>query len=132
MKKMLASSLFTLCLFNATIAWCDDVYVIANQVSLISASDIRDIFTGEKQVDHDVKVTPIDNLAVKGEFLEKALNVTQEKYLSIWVKKGFRDGLNPPVAKSSDLEVISAVKSSPGAVGYVSKPTSDVKVIKKF
>jgi hypothetical protein len=54
------------------------------------------------------------------------------RYASVWSKKGFREGLTPPAAKGSDGEVLAAVKANPGSVGYVSKPSPDVKVLLKL
>jgi len=44
----------------------------------------------------------------------------------------FRDGLTAPVTKSTDADVIALVKAKPGNIGYVTNPSADVKVIKKF
>ena len=66
------------------------------------------------------------------EFLERVLKVDAAKYNAIWVKKGFRDGLNPPPVKTSDAEVIATVKANPGAIGYVTVPPKDLKVLAKY
>jgi ABC-type phosphate transport system substrate-binding protein len=113
-------------------AWAGDVFVIANSGLNLTAEEVRDVFTGEKQLAGSVKFTPMDNSSAQADFLSKVVKVEATKYTSIWVKKGFRDGLNPPPMRSSDAEVINAVKSSPGGVGYVSKATPDVKVIHKY
>lgn len=109
-----------------------DVYVIAHNGLGLATGDVKDIFIGDKQIVGGIKVVPMDNAGLQGEFLEKVLNMDVGKYGNIWTKKGFRDGLNPPPVKSSDSEVISAVKSRPGAVGYVSSEPDGVKVIKKY
>jgi ABC-type phosphate transport system substrate-binding protein len=70
--------------------------------------------------------------AVQADFLAKVVKVDASKYASVWAKKGFREGINPPPVRSADLEVIAAVKNTPGAVGYVSKPVPDLKLIQKF
>jgi hypothetical protein len=93
---------------------------------------VRDVFTGEKQLAGNVKFVPMDNASLQADFLSKVLKVEANKYTSIWVKKGFRDGLNPPPTRGNDAEVINIVKSNLGAVGYVSKATPDVKVIHKY
>jgi len=132
MKNILKLGLSMSFAVYSSVALCADVYVVVNNSSTLSADDIKDVFTGEKQVDHGVKITPLDNLSLKTDFVDKVLHVTPEKYAGIWVKKGFRDGLNPPAAKSSDLDVIAVVKASPGAVGYVSQEPAGVKVLKKY
>ncbi len=113
-------------------AWAGDVYVIANTGVTLSADEVRDVFVGEKQLAGSVKLVPMDNAAAQADFLAKVMKVEAAKYSTLWAKKGFRDGINPPPVRSSDSEVINAVKSTPGAVGYVSKATADVKVIQKY
>lgn len=118
--------------FVSTAAWCGDVYVIANPGVTLSADDIHDVFVGDKQLAGGTKLVPMDNSALQADFLAKVVKVDAAKYASIWTKKGFRDGLNPPPVKGSDTEVINAVKNTPGAVGYVSKASADVKVLQKY
>lgn len=109
-----------------------DVYVIANSALELSPDDVRDVFLGEKQVAGSAKLVPMDNAGAQKVFLEKIIKLDPVKYGAIWTKKGFRDGLNPPAVKSGDAEVISAVKSTPGAIGYVSSAPSGVKVVQKY
>ncbi|MFC5496360.1 hypothetical protein ACFPOE_02355 [Caenimonas terrae] len=109
-----------------------DLYVIANPSLALTADDIRDIYIGDKQIADGVKLVPLDNSAQQKDFLEKVLKLDGAKYNGIWIKKGFRDGLNAPAVKSSDAEVIATVKSTPGAVGYVSSAPKDLKVIVKY
>jgi ABC-type phosphate transport system substrate-binding protein len=115
-----------------TTAGAGDVFVIANPSLNLTAEEVRDVFTGEKQLAGNVKFVPMDNASLQADFLSKVLKVEANKYTSIWVKKGFRDGLNPPPTRGNDAEVINIVKSNLGAVGYVSKATPDVKVIHKY
>jgi len=116
----------------STSAWCGDVYVITNSGLAISADDIKDIYTGDKLVEGGVKLTPIDNNTIKADFLDKVVHMPADKYASMWGKKVFRDGLTAPITKSTDADVIALVKAKPGNIGYVTNPTADVKVIKKF
>lgn len=110
-----------------------DVYVIANPTATVSAGDIKDIFLGEKQLSGSTKLAPIDNSAAQSEFLAKVMQLDSIKYDSLWTKKSFRDGVNPPAVKASDADVINAVKASPGGVGYItSAPPPGVTVVKKF
>ena len=109
-----------------------DVYVIANSGLTLSDADVKDVFIGDKQIAGGTKVAPMDNAGLQGAFLEKVMKMDAGKYSNIWTKKGFRDGINPPPVKSGDSEVISAVKSTPGAVGYVSSEPAGVKLIKKY
>ena len=75
---------------------------------------------------------PVDNGALQADFQSKVLKVDAGRYNSVWAKKGFREGLNPPQVRLGDAEVLASVKANPGTVGYVSKPTPDVKVLQKF
>jgi hypothetical protein len=109
-----------------------DVYVVANAALALGADEIRDIWLGDRQIAGGVKLVPLDNAAQQKEFLEKALHLDPARYNALWIKKGFRDGLNAPAVKSGDAEVISAVKANPGAIGYVSAPPKDLKVLARY
>jgi ABC-type phosphate transport system substrate-binding protein len=113
-------------------AFAADLYVTANSALTLSADEVRDVFLGEKQIANGAKLTPMDNASLQPAFLEKVIKTDAAKYSTIWTKKGFRDGLNPPTVKSGDAEMIAAVKSTPGAVGYVSSAPAGVKVVQKY
>lgn len=115
-------------------ALAEGLYVIANPSpdAGITMNDIRDVFLGEKQFIGAVKIVPVDNLAAQSAFLGKVLKMDAAKYSATWTKKSFRDGLNPPAPKSGDLEVLNYVKSTPGAVGYVTSKPGNVTVIQKY
>jgi len=129
--KIIASLAFA-GLLSAMHVMAADVYVIANNALTLSAAEVRDVFIGDKQIAGGTKLVPMDNASLQKDFLEKVLKIDAPKYNNIWTKKGFRDGLSPPPVKSGDAEVISAVKSTPGAVGYVSSAPAGVKLIQKF
>lgn len=118
-------------LFSAQ-AFAADLILISHKGVSVATADARDIFVGDKQVEGGTKLVPVDNASLQKDFLEKVMKVDSAKYSSIWAKKGFREGLNPPPMKTNDAEVISFVKANPGAIGYVSKATDDVKVVHKF
>ena len=108
------------------------VYVIANKGVSISKADIKDVFTGEKEDADGTKLIPYANSSnsVHSEFLTKFLGMDASKFKTVWQKKSFRDGKSQPELKSDDADVLKAVKSNPGAVGYVSqKPDDSVKII---
>lgn len=109
-----------------------DIYLICNSSLQLSADDVRDVYLGEKQLAGSVKLAPLDNAAAQGEFLAKVLHMDATKYSTLWTKKGFREGLNAPAVKGSDLEVIANVKGNPGGVGYVTAPAAGVTVIRKY
>jgi hypothetical protein len=110
-----------------------DVIVICNSGVTLQAGEVRDVFIGEKSFAGAVKLAPADNGAAQAAFLEKVLRLDVAKYASIWTKKSFRDGANPPPVKSSDAEAIAYVKQTPGGCSYVATvPGTGVTVVGKF
>lgn len=109
-----------------------DVFVIAHLGVQLTANDVREIFLGEKQFVGSTKLTPIDNGPVQEEFLSKVLRMEPDRYSSVWTKKSFREGLNPPSVRSGDAEVIDFVRKTPGAVGYVSTSPGGVSLVQKY
>jgi ABC-type phosphate transport system substrate-binding protein len=126
--------LWAIMLFTAAPALAfADVYVIVNPALNLTADDIKNIYTGEKELAESTKIRPQDNSSAREEFLKKVLQLDVAKYESLWTKKSFRDGINPPTVRATDAEVIAFVKSNPGAIGYITTaPPSDVTVLKKF
>ena len=125
---LLSVTVLALASFQSAIA--GDVVVISNKSTTISASEVKDVFFGEKQFAGDTKIIVIDNKSAQKKFLKKYLKVDETKYKNIWTKKSFRDGLNPPASKASDAAILEYVKQTPGAVSYVSGATSGVNVVK--
>jgi hypothetical protein len=109
-----------------------DIYVIAHPATKITPEAIRDVYIGEKQFAGEVKIIPVDNAAAQAEFLEKVLRLDQTRYTNLWVKKSFRDALNPPATRTSDKEIVEFVRKTPGALAYIaSSPPAGVIVIQK-
>jgi ABC-type phosphate transport system substrate-binding protein len=129
--RKLASLLAALAL-GASAAAVAEVVVIANPATQVTAADVVDIFTGEKQFAGSAKLIPVDNGPMQEHFLSQVLKLDSAKYSSKWAKKSFRDGLNPPPVKSGDAEVIEFVKRTPGAVGYVGSSPAGVTVVQKY
>jgi len=132
MNPRIASTIFSTAALLAAGPALADVYLVANPSLTLTADEARDVFLGEKQLAGSVKLVPFENSAVQGEFLSNVLHMDAAKYGTLWTKKGFREGLNAPAVKGSDLEVISSVKANPGGVGYVSAPAPGVTVIRKY
>jgi hypothetical protein len=109
-----------------------DMYVITNNLLALSEEDVMDVFVGDKQIAGGIRIVPLDNASLQKDFVERVLKMDGPKYSSIWTKKGFREGLNPPSVKSGDAEVIATVKSTPGAVGYVSSAPAGVRLVRKY
>jgi len=115
-------------------ALCGDIYVIADPSVKLSAEDVRDLYLGDKEFSGDVRLVPVDNQAAISEFVVKALGMNPQRYNTLWVKKAFRDALNPPAVKTGDFEVLEFVRRTRGAVGYVSSVPRDkeISVVGKF
>jgi hypothetical protein len=106
--------------------------LIANASVTLTADEFKEVFLGDKQLAGGAKLVPVDNAAAQADFLSKVMQSDGTKYAARWTKKSFREGLTAPAVKGSDAEVIAFVKSTPGAVGYVSGTSSGVKVISKY
>ncbi len=106
--------------------------VVCNNATELNEDEISDVFTGGKQFSNGVKLIPVDNAAAQEEFLTKVLRMTSIKYVTLWTKKAFRDGINQPVLKAGDADVLAFVRRTPGGIGYVRTVPSGVKIIKKY
>jgi len=109
-----------------------DVYVICSAGVALKSDEVRNVFLGEQGFAGSIKLFPADNSAVQADFLEKVLKLDPNKYASIWTKKSFRDGTNPPPVKGGDAEAIAYVKQTAGACTYVSSAPAAVAVVAKF
>ena len=132
-RRLLLVLLMPLLLGGLSHAVAADLFVIAHPDVKLTADMIRDIYTGEKQFSGTVKIVPLDNAAGQEDFLKKVLRIDQSRYENLWVKKSFRDALNPPAMRHSDKEIADMVRKTPGAIGYItSSPPAGVAVIQKF
>lgn len=132
--KVVRASLLVLMGSGIMAVHADELYVIANPSVDLAADDLRDVYLGEKLLAGGVKLVPVDNTAAQAKFLSKVMGMDQAKYESLWSKKGFRDGLQAPASKATDVEVIAYVRRIPGAIGYVGSVTeaTGIKLIKKY
>lgn len=128
MKFLLALAIGALAL---RAAWAGEV--IAHPSVTLNADEIRDVFLGEKQFSGRIKLVPVDNSSVQGEFLSKVLQSDERKYAARWTRKSFREGLAAPALKGSDAEVSAFVRATPGAIGYVMGTAAPgVQVLEQF
>lgn len=107
-------------------------FVITNPGTTLTAAEVRDVYLGEKQFAGSVKLAPVDNFGAQDQFLAKVLNMDRAKYVTVWTKKAFREGLVQPPLKNSDNEVLDFVRRTPGAVGYVATQPSGVNIVEKY
>jgi hypothetical protein len=112
--------------------WANAGEVIAHASVKLNPDEIRDVFLGERQFSGGVKLIPVDNSSARAEFLSRVLQSDERKYAARWTRKSFREGLAAPSLKGSDAEVIAFVRSTPGAIGYVSGTATDVKVLETY
>ncbi len=118
---------------GCAVARSADLYVICNSRVQLTSTDVRDLFLGEKQFAGALKLVPVDNSVAQTVFLEKVLKMNAAKYSTTWIKKAFRDGINPPLVMGSDIEAVAYVKRTPGACSYVTTPDGqDVVVISRL
>jgi hypothetical protein len=109
-----------------------DLYVISHPGVTLTAAEVREVFLGEKQFAGPVKLVPVDNAAAQETFLDAVLKMSGAKYTTTWVKKSFRDALNPPPRRATDAEVADFVRRTPGAVGYVMSRPAGVNIIAQY
>lgn len=105
-------------LLSSLLAQADPIVVTHPGVQL-QASEVKDVFLGNKQFAGSVKLLPVDNEQTQAAFLADTLKTDANKYRHVWARKAFQDGITPPAVKGTDAEVMDYVKRTPGAVGYV-------------
>lgn len=109
-----------------------DMYVIANDTLHMTPAELREVFLGERQFASGRRLVPVDNAAIQKEFVNRVVGIDAAKYGTVWAKKGFREGLNPPSVMPGDQEVIATVRATPGAIGYVSHLAPGVHLVDKY
>lgn len=129
-NRIRTTLLAAFCLAASSLAHAE-LFVIANSGTQVTAGEIREVFTGDKQLAGSTKLVPVDNAPAQEAFLS-VLKMDLGRYNTIWTKKSFREGLTAPAVKSGDNEVLDFVRKTPGAVGYVSSPPSGVTVVHKY
>lgn len=107
----------------------------ASAVSSISKDDLSNIFLKKQSKWNDGSaVTPVDlnaRSAVREAFSQEVHGRGVGAIRSYWQQAAFSGAGTAPLERSSDADVIAFVKSTPGAVGYISADTdaAGVKVL---
>jgi ABC-type phosphate transport system substrate-binding protein len=102
----------------------------------VSKRDLSRLFLKQKKSwSNGQKASPIDQKAsseVRRQFSHGVLGKSVGEVDAYWQGQVFSGKAHPPSAVGSDQEVVSFVRSTPGAVGYVSAgaDTGGVKVLK--
>lgn len=127
-----------LALPSATPLAAQDFKVIvnsANPIGDISAAALSKIFLKESAgFPGGGSATPVDqgkSSAVRAAFSKRIIGRPVSAVDTYWQQQIFSGKDVPPAAKASDDDVIAFVKSTPGAIGYISAgaSTAGVKVI---
>jgi ABC-type phosphate transport system substrate-binding protein len=115
-------------------ASAQDVVLVANQdvkISQIEDADLRAIFTGTKTKfadgSHAVPVT-LKGGPAHEVFLGKHLGLTPDEFRAQWRKAVFTGQGAMPKTFDSESALMEYVAVTPGAVGYVSRISSQDKV----
>ena len=134
MRLCLATGLLAVLSCLGSSALGADIFIVTSAEVKLSASDIREIYVGDMEFSGGLRLVPVDNQAVQAEFVARVLSMGLDRYNTLWTKKAFRDALNPPAVKPTDMEVLNFVRQNRGAIGYVSSPPRDksVNVVGKF
>ena len=85
------------------------------------ASDIKEIYLGEKRFSDSVKLVPINHVEgqMKDAFLKNVVGMDSKAYRLYWIKKVFQDGVPIPPSMGNISAIIDMVKIEKGAVAYV-------------
>lgn len=116
----------------ADAAQAADVYVISNEAVHFAPGELREVFLGERQFAAGRRLVLLDNASLQKDFIDRVVGIDPAKYSTVWAKKGFREGINPPEMKAGDQAVIATVRATPGAIGYVSMVPSGVHVVDRY
>jgi len=98
------------------------------KVEALSKKTASDLFLKKNtRWENGAPVVPVDQLdssAVRDGFSRGVLGKAPAAVKSYWNQQIFSGRSIPPVEMKSDAEVISFVRSTPGAVGYISESAS--------
>jgi ABC-type phosphate transport system substrate-binding protein len=134
MKKSYLPILFLGLVLSGSIAKAQEAVVIVNsgvKTTEVSASDLRDIFTGAKSSLGDGShVTPV---TLKGgesheAFLKKYVGKSDSAFRAGWRSLVFTGQASMPKTFDTEAALLDYVAATPGAIGYVGKDPSRDKV----
>jgi ABC-type phosphate transport system substrate-binding protein len=100
----------------------------SNSITSISKTELSNIFLKKvTKFSNSVTAVPIDqveNSSVRNEFTSSVLKKTVSAVKSYWNQQLFSGAGVPPNEVKTDMDVINYVKSTPGAIGYISANTA--------
>ncbi len=93
----------------------------------------QDASFGKIRVRAPLRLVPLDNMVAQPAFLQKVLKMDGIKADTIWAKKSFPGGVDPPAAVANDAAVVAFIQRTPSGCGYLSiGPPVGVTVIGKY
>jgi len=93
----------------------------------------QDASFGKIRARAPLRLVPVDNMAAQPAFVQKVLRMDGIKADTIWAKKSFPAGVNPPAAVANDAALFAFIQRTLGGCGYLSiKPPVGVTVIGKY
>lgn len=103
-------------------AHAQNVVIIGHAgINKLNTSSVERIFTGKVIKVEGTPVTAVNlkSGALRDRFLQRYLNLDDDKYTAYWTVRRFIGKGMPPKELSSAAEVIEFVQNTPGAIGYI-------------
>ncbi len=124
MKSKYLAIIGVLCLASSLLA--EEAVVIANnsiKAAEISASDLRDVFSGAKSSVGGVHVVPVilKDGPTHESFLKDHIGKSDSAFRATWRSLVFTGQAAMPKTFDSDSALLEYVASTPGAIGYAGK-----------
>ncbi len=104
----------------------------ANDISSISKGDLKKIYLGKKTTwsnGQTIKVAALKKGPAHTAFLKAVVKKAPSAFSLLWKKAIFTGTGNPPKFFDNEADLLKYVAETPGAVGYSSTTSSDVKEI---
>lgn len=136
--KGIIQQFFAVSLLMAPLAASAGVAVIANPAlpaGTLTADQVSQVFMGRwKTLPGGMALVAIDQQEgspVRAEFLDRVLGKSEQQMRSYWTRMVFTGKGQPPRSVERDADVLRAVISTPGSIGYVDSKavTPQVKVL---
>lgn len=129
--------LIFLCLIFSTMAWSQNIVVIANvanSLSQISKDQIQDFYFKKNRQWPDGKAVRffdrMDNSPIRSIFLQNIIQKTSRQVDQFWIGQKFNTGDSAPTQVSTDSLTMNLVSRFPGGIGYIQEGTPLTKNVK--
>lgn len=128
MKKLFIILLITLFSYSFALTFVVNESVSAAE---LTALDLQKIYLGKvKSWPDGAKVVPFDIQTGEAKAAMLAvINKSSMQYDSYWKQQIFSGQGVPPKSFATEAELIAAVKSTPGAIGYIDGTSEGMKII---